>query len=86
MNTYRIYTEDKNRDKVLNMTSVYFKGFTFFPCIGYWMGDREDSLVIEIIGEAHIYRHVQSLAHWIKVQNKQQNVLITTTPSEREMV
>ena len=79
---YRIYTEDKNRDTIINYVSKEFDGFTVYTGVGYWRGRQEDCLVIEILGgEAEI---VRKTAHWICRNNSQESVAIVKQEVEVE--
>lgn len=77
---YRIYTEEKNRAEVEAVTGDYFPGFTVFTGIGYYKGNKEFSMVIEIIGNdtKKDFEKIVTLAEYIKTVNCQESVLITT--------
>lgn len=88
---YRIYTEDKNRDKILAETSARFTGFTVIPVLGSWAGVQEASLIIEVIsfaGANHGYNKtaIKELAEAIKALNSQEAVLITVSYLEAELI
>jgi len=74
--TFRIYTEDINRDKIQKLLSKYFKGFTLFEAQGFWRLQKENSLVIEILGETDILERVNQVAKEIKETNNQEAVLV----------
>lgn len=76
---YRIYTEDKNEQLIIELCNEYFDAYTLYYTVGYWKGKRELSLVIEIITEdmPQKYGKVQGLANEIKILNNQEAVLIT---------
>lgn len=87
MNTlYRIYTEDINRNEVLEIVAKYFDAFTVIPCKGAWKGAHESSLIIEIIDSDVIAPKVIYCAETIKYTNKQESVLITKSTIESELV
>jgi hypothetical protein len=79
--SYRIYTEDKNRQAIKNIVSEKFDGFTLYPCLGYWQGAEEASIVIEIITTCPAMKDdedkVLRVANKIKLVNEQQAVYIT---------
>ena len=86
MNTYRIYTEDKNKGQMIDMASIIFPdGFTYWTTTGIWNGAIEDSFIIEVVGE-DLESKIRSLAYYIKDTNEQQAVMVTSTPCEREMI
>lgn len=82
---YRIFTEDVNRQTVVHMVSQSFDGFTVYSTIGYWKGEREHSLTIEISGKVSKAK-VFKLAKAIKIYNKQQNVLIQMVKESSKLV
>ncbi len=73
---YRIYTENINRDNVVQIVGEHFEGFTLLDGVGYWQGTPEQSLVIEIIGTEKDAANVELVAYKIKKNNHQQAVLI----------
>jgi hypothetical protein len=73
---YRLFTEDKNRKEIEAIVGRYFDGFTVIPATGYWKGERERSLIIEISSETDEESSVRLLAGEIKQYNHQQAVLI----------
>lgn len=78
---YRIYTEDKNRNKLEKIVATYFHGFTLIPSTGYWEGAKEESLIIEVVGINEDTK-IRQCAEAIKAVNEQQAVLVTCTPVE----
>ncbi len=70
---YRIYTEKKVG--IEKLISFYFDGFSILNAIGYWKGQREDSIVIEIITNDN--NKVKALVQEIKKTNRQECVLVT---------
>lgn len=77
---YRIITEDVNPDKTLQLVSDHFSSFTMIGTLGYHKGQTEDSIIIEICDDPDtsvcIGYRVGVLAKLIKVQNKQETVLV----------
>lgn len=75
---YRILTEDKNRGDIIDYVSSWFDGFTTYNGVGYWRGQAESCLVIEIISnDAAEKTTVLQLASWIKTHNQQDSVAVT---------
>ena len=85
MKTYRLYTENKNANEVIEHVSHTFESFTYFTGIGYWKIQREDALILEFIGDL-LGPKVTALAEWIKAHNNQQAVLVTVTPCDMVMI
>lgn len=77
---YRILTENKNKDQILDLVSVYFDGFTVFEGIGYWKTLKEDNLTIEI--ETDDKEKVYELASLIKNNNHQEAILVQKIHTE----
>lgn len=76
---YRILTEDKNREGIVDIIKIRFAGFTLIPAIGYWQGIKENSLIIEIEIETLLKYHensIHEIARQIKVLNNQQVVMV----------
>ncbi|MBW1931439.1 MAG: hypothetical protein JRI56_00130 [Deltaproteobacteria bacterium] len=73
---YRIYTEDVNRDRIVEIVRKYFDSFTLFSATGYWKSGEEDSLVIEIIVEKGAM-DVRSICMEINKTNGQECCMVT---------
>jgi hypothetical protein len=88
MKTYRIYTEDINRDEIIKIVSDQFESYTLFSGIGQWKLEQEMSLVIEIIDVERddIQVKVEMIARQIKELNLQESVLLTETETEAVFV
>jgi hypothetical protein len=70
---YRIYTQEKNRDKILKLVSKQFESFTVQPVLGYYKKQQEKSIVLEIVGARA--REIEQLAASIREMNGQTSVL-----------
>lgn len=87
MKLYRICTENKNRAAIERLVSSYVDGFTILEGTGYWKGNREQSLIIEIAGgETYLPSVVQQIAEQIKLCNTQEAVLVQTSEVESELI
>jgi len=76
---YRIITEKKNKEKIVKIVNQYFDGFTIIESIGYWQGQSENSLVIEIDSIGTDYNQIariNNIATQIKSENNQEAVLV----------
>lgn len=83
----RIYTEDTNRKNTLDLCSTYFAGFTVTFGQGYWKGQVEKSLIIEIaIHSPSSVKRAYRLAKEIKVLNGQESVLVTESESRNQLI
>jgi len=74
--TFRIYTENKNQDKIEEIISRHFDGFTIYKAEGFWRLQKEKTLIIEILGESDIVEKINSAAKEIKKENNQDAVLV----------
>ena len=89
---YRIYTENKNREQVEAIVARRFSGFTISAATGYWQGQREDSLVIEVIPPESLRypelagNNIQGIAEDIQALNQQESVLIQQVECESWLV
>ena len=82
--SHRILTEDKNRDAVISILSKYFESFTLVPQLGYWKGNAEPSIAIEIIGAA--YADVLKACKEIREANNQEAVLIFSVTGKSSVI
>lgn len=76
----RLYTEDKNRQNVLNILDGYCEGYTIIPAIGAWKGKQESSLIIELFDVNA--DTVQRIAEDIATANDQEYVAVENVTSE----
>lgn len=85
---YRIYTESNLEfDKTaISFVSDYFEGFTVIHAKGYWQGQAEDSLIIEIVATPQDRIRIVQIAQNIKSANGQQAVMLTIQPIEVEFL
>ena len=72
--SHRILTEDINRQSVIDILSKYFDSFTLIAQKGYWKGQEERSLSIEIIGASE--KTVLRASEEIRVANAQEAVMV----------
>lgn len=81
---FRIFTENVNKDGIADITSKQFDGFTMLEGVGYWKGERENSLVVEIVAPdtRDSHERVNTIAREIKQANKQQAVLLQTIAND----
>lgn len=74
---YRICTENKNYEDIVKLVSRYFDGFTVIKTEGYWKGQKEHSLIIEIVSDAKdTEQKIGKIIFDIKRMNKQESVLV----------
>jgi hypothetical protein len=79
---YRIFTEDipENMDAILTAVSLSYDIFTILKGVGFWRGERESSICIEISVESDPEGIddllIRSVAGMIKKANHQDSVLV----------
>ena len=81
---YRIYTEAKNQREIVLLAGKQFESFTLQPTLGYYRGNPEKSIVIEVVGANE--REAQQLAQRIQKMNGQKSVLITRLQGKAKSV
>lgn len=81
---YRIITENKNGRTVAAIVKRHFADFTLLNATGYWRGQREKSLIIEI--ETKLVKRVTEAARAIKRHNRQFAVLIQRLPNHAWLI
>jgi len=84
MKRFRIYTEDKNREKIEELLSIAFDGFTVIRTKGFWKGTPENAVIIEIFTKDA--KLVRALCGAIKRCNKQEAVGLTVEQVDFELV
>lgn len=76
---YRIYTEDVNRSKIESIVAKHFEGFTIVSGTGFWELQREQTIIIDIVGESvKCYDKIKCICKEIKEMNDQESVLVFT--------
>jgi hypothetical protein len=71
---YRIYTEDSNRAAIVSAVSERFESFTLHETTGYFKGEAEKSIVIEIVDARE--EDIRVVAAAIRALNGQKTVLV----------
>jgi len=84
---YRIFTENLNTEKIADIVNKYFEGYTLLNGVGYWQGEKENCLIIEIItnNKSDIDK-IELIAYAIKKLNHQQAILIQQVNCEANLV
>lgn len=84
MKRFRIYTEDKNRDKIEELLAIAFDGFTVIRTKGFWKGVPENAIVIEVF--TRDTKLIRALCGAIKRCNKQEAVGLTIENVDFELI
>lgn len=77
MKSFKIYTENKNGGWIKDLLNVVFDGFTIFHTQGFWSGEEEKALCIEILTDNETL--IRAICQRIKHHNNQETVLYTET-------
>ncbi len=72
---YRVFTENTNSEKIKDIVSRYFDGYTVLYGEGCFRLEKENAIIIEIVCERQDKR-ITRMAQDIKTHNKQGSVLI----------
>jgi hypothetical protein len=81
---YRIYTEDADRDRVIEVVSRQWESFTLHETTGYYKGKAERSLVIEIVDAEE--ETVEVAARAIRAINEQKTVLVMSLKGQARKI
>jgi len=80
---YNIYIGSNNKTKRLELgkiksiTGLYFDGFTLIPCTGYYKGNQESSVIVQIQTTKRTL--INSLINNLKIQLKQESIGLQQT-------
>lgn len=84
---YTLYVGSNNDTHVVELDKVYAKleahnidGATIKPTIGYWKGNREDSVAIEVFGDAQLADTMEQLRQELVSILEQEAVILTRVP------
>ncbi len=81
---YRIYTEDKNWPAIQHILDFWIDGYTVTKADGYWKGQHEASLVIDVITDQPDV--IMALAESIRRENGQEAVLVYAVEGHATLV
>lgn len=70
---HRLYTEQKSEKAIVRLISERFENFTLQPVTGYYAGQSEKSILVEIAGATP--SAISKLAARIKKMNGQKSIL-----------
>ena len=73
---FRICTENVNQDKIAKIVGKKFDAFNLVTGTGFWKGQKENSLTIEIVGDEIKVEDINQIASEIKKVFKQDAVLV----------
>lgn len=83
MKLYRVCTQNLNYPDILDYLDKHFPdGYTVIHANGAWQGQREKSLVIEIMGEMDdvMADNLTHLSYFLKKHNGQKAIMIQVIP------
>jgi hypothetical protein len=85
MMMYQIFTEDRNRNKIIKVLNSYLKNYTLLFGEGMWRGEVEPCITIQFIPDVYT-APAQEIANEIKKLNSQQSVLLVEHQSTEVLV
>lgn len=74
--TFVRHTDNANENIIAKIVGKKYPSFTIIPGTGYWNGEKENSIVIEIIGDDIDPADINEIALEIKETNNQEAVLV----------
>jgi hypothetical protein len=81
---HRLYTEQKNKRLITRLLSEHFESFTLQPVTGYYQGNSEKAIVVEIIGARP--SAIRKVADQIKKMNGQKSILTISFPAQSNVI
>ena len=81
---HRLYTEQKNKRGITKLLSEQFENFTLQPVTGYYKGNSEKSIVVEIVGAKQA--SIRTVAERIKKLNGQKSILTIKFRGQSEVI
>ncbi len=79
------YTPEYRRNAA-HLLAMQFYSFNIVVGTGYWKGQREQSMTIEIICEAWQRGNIMDIADRIRAANRQEAVFVTQQPLQASLV
>ncbi|KKN19120.1 hypothetical protein LCGC14_0948760 [marine sediment metagenome] len=89
MKLYRIFTENVNYQNITERLDIHFpNGYTIINANGARQGQREKSLIIEIVINSPVafYKPVEQFVYWLKKFNEQDAVLLEVIECESRLL
>lgn len=88
MKLYRVCTENKNYENIVNYLDQHFPdGYTIINANGAWQGQREKSLIIEIVSnKPYAESSIGKLCYWLKKYNEQDAVMVQAIEIESQLM
>lgn len=84
---YRILTEDRQQEFVIDAISTQFNSFTLIKGQGYWNGKPEKTLIIEISSDsAYALEKINTLCCVINETNRQECTLVQVLECRSELI
>lgn len=85
---YRIHTEDKNKEEILEECTNMVASFACYSVTGYWKGEEEQGITLEFVLHDTVHNDalIRCLAESIKHMNKQEAVLLTKTEAVAQFI
>jgi hypothetical protein len=81
---HRLYTERKNKRLIIRLLGEHFESFTLQPVTGYYQGNSEKAIVVEIVGATP--SAIRKVAAQIKKMNGQKSILTVRFPAQSSSI
>ena len=69
-------TKIVERDKALAILSSYYEGMNVTEIIGYWQGEKEDSILVSIVTETVDFTLVKTVCKKLNAELDQQAIMV----------
>ena len=71
-------TKELEQSKIEAVLNKHYEGYTAYEVVGYWRGERGNTLLVEVISDEADTVHVK-IAKELKKECQQQSVLVEIT-------
>lgn len=78
-------TKQLERDKAIEIINEYFEGFTAYEVVGFWKGQQEKTLKVEIISDEADTKIIR-LCKELKTELKQEAILLEKVESNTAFI
>lgn len=74
-------TKIVEKDKALSILSSHYEGVNVTEIMGYWKGDKEDSILVSIVCDVVDYTLIKTTCKELNRELNQQAIMVEVLPS-----
>lgn len=74
-------TKQLEKDKALSILSGYYEGMNVTEIVGYWRGEKEDSLLVSVVMESVDYTMIKTVCKELNSKLDQQAIMVEVLDS-----